>query len=204
MSSDKSIKPELVLASSSPRRKELIALLGLPVTVMPSGASEETPEDWTPRQIVEELSLRKALAVQQEMKADIPSDSSIIIGSDTIVVLDDVIMGKPRDEQDAFHMLSQLSGKAHEVYTGVSCVRASDSRSVTSHRVTKVRMRPLSEAQISRYVATGEPMDKAGAYGIQEIGALLVEAIEGDYFNVVGLPVSLVAILLEQFEVTVP
>ncbi|TVY04053.1 Maf family protein [Cohnella terricola] len=203
MSSAIPAKPRLVLASASPRRQELISLLGLPVRVMPSGAAEDTPEEWSPGQIVEELSLRKALAVKKELTE--PSDeSSIVIGSDTIVVLNGIAMGKPKDELEAVHMLRQLSGKTHEVYTGVSCVKVSDGRTVTSHRVTKVRMRTLTDDQIARYVATGEPMDKAGAYGIQEVGALLVESIEGDYFNVVGLPVSLLAVLLEQFEITVP
>ncbi|WP_372634646.1 nucleoside triphosphate pyrophosphatase [Cohnella sp.] len=193
----------LVLASSSPRRQELISLLGLPVRIIPSGADENTPETWSPREIVEELSKRKALAVKQDL-TESPDESSIIVGSDTIVVLNGQIMGKPRDGQDAARMLRQLAGNVHEVYTGVSCVRASDGKEATSHRVTKVRMRALSEDQIARYVATGEPMDKAGAYGIQEIGSVLVESIEGDYFNVVGLPVSLLAVLLEQFEITIP
>jgi len=196
-------KVELVLASSSPRRQELIALLGLPVRIRPSGAPEDTPDDWPPAKIVEELSLRKALSVREELTLD-PGVSSIIVGSDTIVVLNGQAMGKPSDGQDAERMLRKLAGTTHEVYTGVSCVRASDGLTVTSHRVTKVRMRELSEDQIGRYVATGEPMDKAGAYGIQEIGSVLVESIEGDYFNVVGLPVSLLAVMLERFEVRIP
>jgi septum formation protein len=203
MSSAISNNPTLVLASSSPRRRELISLLGLPVRIVPSHADEHTPEEWSPAQIVEGLALRKASAVKNEMMSGI-GDSSIVVGSDTIVVLNGKVMGKPRDEQDAKDMLHRLSGNVHEVYTGVSCIRVSDSKTVTAHRVTKVKMRALTEGQISRYVATGEPMDKAGAYGIQEIGALLVESIEGCYFNVVGLPVSLLALQLEQFDVTVP
>ncbi|QMV43807.1 Maf family protein [Cohnella cholangitidis] len=198
-----SVTQHLVLASSSPRRQELISLLGLPVRIMPSQVSEETPTEWSPEEIVEGLSLRKALAVKKDL-TNPAEQSSIIVGSDTIVVLNGQVMGKPRDEHDAREMLGKLSGATHEVYTGVTCLRVSDGKTVTSHRVTKVSMRPLSAGQISRYVATGEPMDKAGAYGIQEIGSLLVESIEGDYFNVVGLPVSLLAVLLEQFEITVP
>jgi septum formation protein len=194
---------QLVLASASPRRQELIALLGLPVRIMPSRVEEDTPEDWSPSQIVEGLSLRKAIAVKEELTN--PADvSSIIVGSDTIVVWNGKVMGKPRDEQDARQMLEQLSGNTHEVFTGVTCIRISDAKTVTSHRVTKVKMRRLSAEQISRYVDTGEPMDKAGAYGIQEIGSLLVESIEGCYFNVVGLPVSLLAVQLEQFDITIP
>ncbi|TFE30697.1 Maf family protein [Cohnella luojiensis] len=194
---------QLVLASASPRRQELIALLGLPIRILPSHVEEDTPEDWTPSQIVEGLSLRKALAVKEKLTN--PADvSSIIVGSDTIVVLNGKVMGKPRDEHEARLMLEQLSGNTHEVFTGVTCVRISDAKTVTSHRVTKVRMRSLSAEQISRYVDTGEPMDKAGAYGIQEIGSLLIESIEGCYFNVVGLPVSLLAVQLEQFDIKIP
>ncbi len=203
MSSVTRATTSLVLASSSPRRQELIGLLGLPVRIVPSGADENTPAEWSPREIVEELSKRKALAIKKEL-TESTDESSIIVGSDTIVVLNGRIMGKPRDVQEAVRMLKLLAGNVHEVYTGVSCVRLSDGKTATSHRVTKVRMRALSEDQISRYVATGEPMDKAGAYGIQEFGSVLVESIEGDYFNVVGLPVSLLAVLLEQFEITIP
>ncbi|WP_239615201.1 Maf family protein [Cohnella mopanensis] len=194
---------KLVLASASPRRQELISLLGLPVRILPSEVSEETPDQWSPVEIVEGLALRKALAVKEKL-TDSSDESSIIVGSDTIVVLNGKVMGKPTNEQDAGHMLEQLSGQTHEVFTGVSCIRVSDEKAVTSHRVTKVTMRKLSTDQIARYVATGEPMDKAGAYGIQEIGSLLIESIEGDYFNVVGLPVSLLAVLLEQFDITLP
>lgn len=203
MPSATSNRPMLILASASPRRQELISLLGLPVRILPSLVDEDTPDDWSPSQIVEGLSLRKALAVKEEL-TNSSDASSIIIGSDTIVVLNGRAMGKPSDEQDARQMLKRLSGNIHEVYTGVTCIRVSDAKTVTSHRITKVKMRRLSAEQISRYVATGEPLDKAGAYGIQEIGSLLVESIDGCYFNVVGLPVSLLAVQLEQFDITVP
>lgn len=193
----------LILASASPRRQELIALLGLPVRVVPSRVDEDTPEDWSPEQIVEGLSLRKANAVKEQLTESV-DESSIIVGSDTIVVLNGKAMGKPRDEQDAREMLEQLSGQVHEVYTGVSCIRIFDGKTATAHRVTRVKMRSLTGEQISRYVATGEPLDKAGSYGIQEIGSLLIDSIEGDYFNVVGLPVSLLAVMLEPFGITLP
>jgi septum formation protein len=196
--------PKLVLASASPRRQELISLLGLPVLILPSRVDEDTPDHWSPSQIVEGLSARKALAVKEELLSTDDDDSCIIVGSDTIVVLNGKVMGKPRDVQEAEQMLRQLAGEIHEVYTGVTCIRVSDAKTVTTHRITKVKMRNLTADQISRYVATGEPMDKAGAYGIQEIGSLLVESIDGCYFNVVGLPVSLLAVMLEQFGVTVP
>ncbi|KIL36406.1 septum formation protein Maf [Cohnella kolymensis] len=203
MSSASPGRPALILASSSPRRQELIKILGLPLQVVPSQADEDTPKDWTPVQIVEGLARRKAGAVIESLAE--PSDrDSIVVGSDTIVVLDDKVMGKPKDEEEARNMLHQLAGRTHEVFTGVSCVRPSDGLSVTSHRITRVRMRSLTEEQIARYVATGESKDKAGAYGIQELGALLVDSIEGDYFNVVGLPLSLLAVQLEQFGVSLP
>ncbi|CAM3736302.1 Maf family protein [Cohnella lubricantis] len=194
----------LVLASSSPRRRELIATLGLPVHIKPSDADESTPPDWTPALVVEQLSLRKAQAVAAALE---PAEGKrrIVIGSDTIVALAGEIMGKPKDAEDAKRMLRLLSGRTHEVYTGVTCMEAgSGGRTATSHRVTRVQFRSLTEAQIDRYVATGEPMDKAGAYGIQDKGALLVEAIEGCFFTVVGLPLSLLAQMLEPFGVELP
>lgn len=203
MSSASPTHPTLVLASASPRRQELIKLLGLPVRIVPSHVDEDTPAEWSPSAIVEQLSLRKARSVAEEL-GDSSKDHSIVVGSDTIVVLDGKVMGKPKDAEEAKSMLHLLAGRTHEVYTGVSCIRASDGASVTSHRVTHVRMRKLSDQQIARYVATGEPLDKAGAYGIQELGALLVDSIEGCYFNVVGLPVSLLAVQLEQFGITLP
>lgn len=203
MSLNAEAMPTLVLASGSPRRQELIRLLGLPVEVVPSNVDEDTPSDWTPSRIVEGLSLRKAISVKEQLAGQASADS-IVVGSDTIVVLEGEVMGKPSDTEDARRMLRRLSGRTHEVYTGVTCVRFSDERTETSHRVTRVRMRELSEEQISRYVASGEPMDKAGAYGIQEIGSLLVDSIEGCYFNVVGLPVSLLSEMLEVYGITTP
>jgi septum formation protein len=195
--------PKLVLASASPRRQELIAILGLPVKIIPSRVQEDTPDHWSPSQIVEGLSKRKADAVKDKL-SESTDFSSIVVGSDTIVVLNGKVMGKPRDASEAEQMLQELAGEVHEVYTGITCIRISDAKTVTSHRVTKVRMRNLSSTQISRYVSTGESMDKAGAYGIQGIGSLLIESIDGCYFNVVGLPLSLLAVILEQFDITIP
>jgi septum formation protein len=195
----------LILASSSPRRQQLIRTLGLPVRIAPSRADEHTPEGWPPHRIVEELALRKAQAVYRQMlEQHPPEETAIVVGSDTIVALDGEIMGKPADPGEAERMLARLSGRTHEVYTGVACIRCGDGDTAVSHRVTKVRMRKLAADQIRRYVATGEPLDKAGAYGIQELGALLVDGIEGCYFNVVGLPLSLLAVLLERYGIAVP
>ncbi|MDG0813708.1 Maf family protein [Cohnella rhizosphaerae] len=191
----------LVLASTSPRRQQLIGLLGLPVEIMPSHADEDTPEGWSPARIVEALARRKAEAVLDRAAR---TPGAIVVGSDTIVVLDGDVLGKPKDRGDAIAMLTRLAGRGHEVFTGLCCIEASSGRAVVSHSVTRVFMRALTEDQIARYVDSGEPMDKAGAYGIQEIGAMLVDRIEGDFFTVVGLPVSLLASQLGEFGLQLP
>ncbi|MFD2329772.1 Maf family protein [Cohnella sp. GCM10020058] len=191
----------LVLASTSPRRQQLIGLLGLPVEIVPSYADEDTPEDWRPARIVEALAHRKASAVLDRASQ---TPGAIVVGSDTIVVLDGDVLGKPKDREDAVSMLTRLAGRVHEVYTGLCCIEAASGRAVVSHSVTRVFMRALSKDQIARYVDSGEPMDKAGAYGIQEIGAMLVERIEGDFFTVVGLPVSMLAAQLGEFGLQLP
>ena len=197
----------LVLASASPRRQQLISVFGLPVLVRPADVDERVPEGQPPAGVVETLSRRKAERALQELSAEIPpapGETRIIIGCDTLVALDGEVMGKPGDEAEAREMLRRLSGRTHEVYSGVTCIRETDGKALTAHRMTRVRFRPLSEARIARYVATGEPMDKAGAYGIQGVGALLVDGIEGCYFNVVGLPLSLLSDMLESFGVQLP
>ncbi|MFC3798342.1 Maf family protein [Cohnella sp. GCM10012308] len=195
------MRATLVLASTSPRRQQLIGLLGLPVEIMPSHADEDTPEGWSPARIVEALSHRKASTVLDRASQ---TPGAIVVGSDTIVVLDGDVLGKPKDREDAVSMLTRLAGRGHEVYTGLCCIEAASGRAVVSHSVTRVFMRALSEDQIGRYVDSGEPMDKAGAYGIQEIGAMLVERIEGDFFTVVGLPVSMLAAQLGEFGLQLP
>lgn len=191
----------VVLASTSPRRQELIASLHIPYEIRPSYADEHTPSDWTPRQIVEGLALRKAQAVYEEIGD--PSENAVIVGSDTIVVLEDQVLGKPADDTDAFRMLKSLQGRAHHVYTGVACIDASTGQRMVRHRMTRVVMKPLSDATIQAYVQSGEPRDKAGAYGIQGLGSTLVEGIEGCYFTVVGLPVSLLSDMLSEFGIDV-
>jgi len=193
----------LALASSSPRRRELIGLIGLPVRIVPSGADESTPPDWSPSLIVEQLSLRKAQASVRHLEPT-ADERTIVVGSDTIVVLDGAAMGKPAGEEDAKAMLRRLSGRTHEVYSGVCCLEPETGRTELAHQVTRVRMKELSEERIARYVATREPFDKAGAYGIQGRGALLVDGIDGCFFNVVGLPVALLADLLERLGVDLP
>lgn len=191
----------IILASTSPRRKELIASLHLAFDVIPSHANEDTPPEWTPEQTVQELALRKALAVYRGLEGR--EQEAIIVGSDTVVVLDGEILGKPVDEADAERMLSQLQGRVHRVFTGVACIDAGNGQSLVHYRQTDVTMKELSDATIRAYVKTGEPSDKAGSYAIQGIGASLVDRIEGCYFNVVGLPLSLLSDMLDGFGVHV-
>ncbi len=182
-------EPLLILASGSPRRRELLSLLNLPFEVRPSDADESTPEDWEPAKIVTELALRKARAV---IGGEL-SDNAVVIGSDTIVVLDGQVLGKPANAEEAAGMLRRLSGRKHEVYTGLACIGLSEQplRTLSGYSSAGVTMREISDSEIAAYIATGEPMDKAGSYAVQGLGAVFVEHIEGDYHAIVGLPVAL-------------
>lgn len=198
---DKTKQRRIILASTSPRRKELIASLHLAFEVIPSHADEDTPPEWTPEQTVQELAMRKALAVYRGLEGR--EQDAVIVGSDTVVVLDGDILGKPVDEADAERMLSRLQGRVHRVFTGVACIDASNGQSMVQYRQTDVTMKELSEATIRAYVQTGEPSDKAGSYAIQGIGASLIDRVEGCYFNVVGLPLSLLSDMLDGFGIHV-
>ncbi|WP_274362617.1 Maf family protein [Paenibacillus thermotolerans] len=195
-------KPLLILASSSPRRQELIRSLGLPVRIRPSDVDETIEGELAPADIVETLADRKASAVYDGLVRE-GERAGIVVGSDTIVVLDGQVLGKPVNERDAARMLSALQGRDHEVYSGVALIDAESGEKAVSHRVTRVWMKPMDEETIRRYITTGEPNDKAGSYAIQGIGATLVERIEGDYFNVVGLPLALVSDMLKAFGVRI-
>lgn len=193
--------PQIILASSSPRRQELLASLNIPFEVLPSHADESTPADWSPERMVKELAARKAEAVRLTLE---PSRRhGIIIGSDTIVVRDGVVLGKPRTQAEAADMLRSLQGRSHTVYTGVACMDASTGARKVEYRSTTVTMKALNETQIQAYADSGEGLDKAGAYAIQGLGATLVTHIEGCYFNVVGLPVSLLADMLHDFGISI-
>ena len=186
---------KIILASNSPRRRELLGQMGIKdFKVSAPNVDESVEEGLSPVQVVEELSLRKARAAAKRAG---PGD--LIIAADTVVALDGAVLGKPRDEAGAFAMLSSLSGREHHVYTGVTVLRG--ERAVTEHEETAVTFRPLEEGEIWGYIATGEPMDKAGAYGIQGLGALLVSGIRGDSCNVVGLPVFRLGRILAGFGV---
>ncbi|WP_052487210.1 Maf family protein [Gordoniibacillus kamchatkensis] len=154
----------VLLASSSPRRQELIRSLGIRYDIRPSNADETTEPGLAPEQIVETLSRRKASAVYESLGSDDRRGDAVIVGSDTIVVLDGNVLGKPRDEGDALRMLSALQGRPHTVYTGVACLDAATGRCSVAHKATTVYMKPLGDSRIRRYIATGEPMDKAGDY----------------------------------------
>ena len=178
----------IILASGSPRRKELMTLAELKFEIIPADCEEVIDTD-SAREAVQSLAHQKALWIAEKEKESHPADT-LVIGADTVVALDDVILGKPADKEDAFRMLKTLSGREHEVYTGVSIISLDKSVDETFVACTKVKFYPLTDKEIEDYIATGEPLDKAGAYGIQGKGGLLVEGISGDYNNVVGLPIS--------------
>ena len=181
----------LVLASASPRRRELMQTAGLRFTVHVSKAEEHIEPGTAATDAVQQLARQKAAAVA----AECPND--LVIGADTVVVCDGRILGKPADTEDAFRMLRMLSGKTHCVYTGVCLVQ--NGQSETFCEKTQVTFYPLSDEEIHAYIATGEPMDKAGAYGIQGRGCTLVQSICGDYCNVVGLPVAALCRKLREY-----
>ena len=185
----------IILASQSPRRRQLLEQMGFTdFLIRPAQGEELADPNLDPGGLVEALSRQKALEISAS--AD-PED--LIIAADTVVAVDGQVLGKPHSIQQAHEMLSALSGREHIVYTGVTVCRG--GQILTQHEATTVRFRPLTAQEIDAYIATGEPMDKAGSYGIQGRGALLVEGISGDYFNVVGLPVCRLGRMLTQLGV---
>ena len=180
----------VILASASPRRRELLTLIGIAHTVTPADVDESIHPDEAPAVYAERLARAKASAIP------VPDASAITIGSDTIVVIDDRVLGKPRDRRDAAAMLRTLSGRTHTVYTAVAVRRGDQLVSGVEH--VAVSFRALADAKIESYIDTGEPMDKAGAYGIQGYGATIVERIDGDYFAVMGMPLGRLVDLMAQ------
>lgn len=187
-------KTRFVLASASPRRSELLRILGADFRVVPSGIEEDSDQGAPVGELVERNALAKAADVASRLT------DGLVIGADTVVVLDGTIYGKPSDLADARRMLSELAGRTHMVFSGVAVVRAEDGHSRTAHAVTEVTFRPLSEAQITGYFDTIEPLDKAGAYAIQGPGGVIIEKIDGCYYNVVGLPLTVLDDLLAHFD----
>ena len=179
----------LILASQSPRRKELLGLFGIPFTVRVADIDETMNPDLPPCDEVARVSCLKAQAVERQ-------DDDVVIAADTIVVCQGKVLGKPRSAEEAKQMLSLLSGRDHQVMTGMTVLRGDTCVTVTE--VTDLHFRELSQEEIDRYVATGDPMDKAGSYGIQSGGALFCERLNGDYYNVMGLPVCRLSQILRQ------
>ena len=196
--SSKSLLPRLILGSASPRRADLMRQLKLPFEQIVSPEEEPLPGDCPPAEFVVASASVKARAVHrlvhQRRRSAAPS---IVIGADTVVVFDGAILGKPAGPEEAAAMLRTLSGQTHQVYTGLVLLKA-DGGELRDCAMTRVQMRPLSSADIDAYIATGEPLDKAGAYGIQALGARFIEQIEGCYYNVVGLPLARLSRLLEE------
>lgn len=181
---------KFILASASPRRKELLEQVGAEFEIIPAGG-EEVITGSKPQEVVVALAVQKAKEVEQRFLND-TDGAVVVLGADTVVAFGGQILGKPEDEADAQRMLSMLSGNTHSVYTGVAVVVRKDGKTelLSFYEETKVTMYPMEERQILSYIRTGEPMDKAGAYGIQGKGALYIKEIQGDYNNVVGLPVA--------------
>jgi len=188
---------QLILASQSPRRKMLLEQVGIPFTVIPSDAKENIDKIVNPEEYVRIISERKAKDIAEKI-LNTEYINPVILAADTIVVIGGRILGKPGSFDEAFSMLSMLSGNWHEVMTGVSVIDTETGINQSHVEKTRVKIRSLDHDSILRYINSGEPFDKAGAYGVQALGALLVERIEGDYFNVVGLPLYKVSIMLKK------
>ena len=181
----------IVLASASPRRRELLEMMGLEFEIVPA-KDELDAEGLPPAEAVAKIALGKAMSV-----AKLRAENDLVIAADTLVCLNGELLGKPKDEAEAFAMLKKLSGNEHQVYTGVAVSQG--DKSVSCAEMTKVRFCRMSDEDIKNYIATFEPMDKAGAYGIQGKGAVFIEGIEGDYFNVMGLPLHRLSLMLKEF-----
>ena len=184
---------KIILASASPRRQELIGRLIPDFKVMTDNSPEEVIMGEKPEETVKRLAKQKAENVAGEI-----TDDAVVIAADTMVALDGQVLGKPCDEKEAYNMLKMLSGNMHQVYTGVAVIDTKSGKIINEYETTGVKFRTLLDDEIKAYIKSGEPMDKAGAYGIQELGALFIQGIEGDYFNVVGLPLCRLGRILKE------
>lgn len=182
----------IILASASPRRKEILENTKLKFDIIKSDIDEIILEKEAPIQAVMRLAFEKSMDIASKNEDD------LIIAADTVVVLDENILGKPKDKYEAYNMIRSLSGRTHEVITGISLVNLGLSKKIIDYVVSTVKFKELSDEDIKDYIHTNESLDKAGAYGIQGYGAMLVEKIEGDYFNIVGLPISKLSDLLKK------
>lgn len=181
----------IVLASASPRRREILENTNIKFDIISSSIDELVLEGESPCHMVMRLAFEKGIDIASKRKSD------LVISADTIVVLDNKVLGKPKDEDEARNMITSLSGKTHQVITGISLINLENNKKIIDYVISNVKFKNLSENDINDYIKTKESLDKAGAYGIQGYGALLVEEIQGDYFNIVGLPVSKLSDLLK-------
>ena len=183
----------IILASASPRRKEILENTNVKFKIMASSIEELTLEGESPCQMVMRLAFEKGIDIASRQKSD------LVISADTIVVLDNTVLGKPKDEIEARKMITSLSGRTHQVITGISLINLDNNKKIIDYVISNVKFKNLSEEDINDYIRTKESLDKAGAYGIQGYGALLVEEIQGDYFNIVELPISRLSDLLKKY-----
>ena len=183
----------IILASASPRRREILENTNVKFDIISSSIEELVLEGESPCQMVMRLAFEKGIDIASKRKSD------LVISADTIVVLDNTVLGKPKDEKEAKVMITNLSGKTHQVITGISLINLENDKKVIDYVISNVKFKNLSEDDINDYIKTKESLDKAGAYGIQGYGALLVEEIQGDYFNIVGLPISRLSDLLKKY-----
>jgi septum formation protein len=193
MGVDRMLRQKVILASKSPRRAEILRAVGWEFETQAANIDETRRDSEDAVSYVQRLAHEKALTIAKR------APNRVVLGADTVVVIDGQILGQPRDDEDARRMLAMLSGKWHEVLTGVALVHA-DSVALVEHQSTRVRFCELSPEEIEWYVSTGEPRDKAGAYAIQGRGGIFIEGIEGDYFNIVGLPVRLVYEMMQRMK----
>ncbi|WP_296647203.1 Maf family protein [Romboutsia sp. 13368] len=182
----------IILASASPRRREILENTNVKFDIISSSIDELVLEGESPCQMVMRLAFEKGTDIASKRKSD------LVISADTIVVLDNTVLGKPKDEEEARAMITNLSGKTHQVITGISLINLENNKKIIDYVISNVKFKNLSEDDINDYIKTKESLDKAGAYGIQGYGALLVEEIQGDYFNIVGLPISKLSDLLKK------
>lgn len=185
----------IILASRSPRRRDILNNISLEFEVVESSFQEAIDVTMCPEELVKHLAYKKA----EDVANNITGDDALVIGADTIVVHDGIVMGKPKSDQESFDMLKRLSGDWHNVYTGICVIDTATGKKALDFDSTSVKIRELSDEDIKCYINTGEPIDKAGSYAIQGIGSLLVEKMEGCYFNVVGLPIYKLSVLLKEF-----
>lgn len=183
---------KIILASASPRRKEILENTSVKFDVMASSIKELTIDGESPCQMVMRLAFEKGMDIASRQKSD------LIISADTIVVIDNTVLGKPENEIEARKMITSLSGRTHQVITGISLINLDNNKKIIDYVISNVKFKNLSEEDINDYIRTKESLDKAGAYGIQGYGALLVDEIQGDYFNIVGLPISRLSDLLKK------